>query len=145
MLVLRFVVVACCCCCMLLLHVVACCCCMLLLLHVVVACCCCMLLLHVVVACCCCMLLLHVVVACCCCSSTYSHFFRITSNSTYTKSALSYCGPLLWNSLPLNLTSITSLLSFRKALKTMLFKQFVAERSGTVWNQCYINDKIRLD
>ena len=44
--------------------------------------------------------------------STYS-----PSNSTYTKSALSYCGPLLWNSLPPNLTSITSLLTFHKPLK----------------------------
>ena len=62
-------------------------------------------------------------------SSTYSHFFRIPFNSTYAKSALFYCGLLLWNSLPPNLTSTTSLFSFRKALKTLLLKQFVAERS----------------
>ena len=49
---------------------------------------------------------------------TYFHFFRIPSNSTYAKAALSYCGFLLWNFL----------LSFHKALKTFLFKQFVAER-----------------
>ena len=61
-------------------------------------------------------------------SSTYSHFIRIPSNGTYVKSALSYCGPLLWNSLPPNLTSIPTLHSFRKALKTLLFKHFVAER-----------------
>ena len=47
--------------------------------------------------------------------STYFHFFRIPSNSTHTKSALSLCGPLLWNSLPSNLT-ISYLLLFRKAL-----------------------------
>ena len=56
-------------------------------------------------------------------------FFRKTSNSTYVKLALSYCGPLLWNSLPPNLTSITSLLSFRKGLKTLLFELFLAKRS----------------
>ena len=58
-------------------------------------------------------------------SSTYFIFSRIPSNSTYAKSALSYCGLLLWNSLFPNLSSITSLLSFRKALKTLLFEQLV--------------------
>ena len=73
-------------------------------------------------------------------SSTYFNFSRIPSNSTHAKSALSYCGLLLWNFLPPNLSSITSLLSFRKTLKTLLFKQFVA-----VCNQRYINDLIRLN
>ena len=78
-------------------------------------------------------------------SFTYYFNFRIPPNSTYAKSALPYCGPLPWNSLPPNLTSITSLLSFHEADKTLLFKQFVAERSQTVWNQRYTNDRIRLD
>ena len=42
-----------------------------------------------------------------------------------------------------NLTSITPLIPFRKALKT-LFEQFVAERLQKV-NQRYINELIRLD
>ena len=58
---------------------------------------------------------------------------QCSSFSTYARSALSHCGPLLWNSLLSNLTSVTSLLSFRKALETLLFKQFVVERSWTVW------------
>ena len=49
--------------------------------------------------------------------SDYSHFFRIPSNSTHAKSALSY---LLWNSLLPNLTSVTSLLSFCKTLETVV-------------------------
>ena len=48
-------------------------------------------------------------------------------------------------SSPTNLTSIIFLLSFGKALKTLLFKQFGAKRSQAVCNQRYINDFIRLD
>ena len=49
--------------------------------------------------------------------------FQDTFYSTSAISALSYCGLLLWNSLPLLLFYF-----FCKALKTMLFKQLVAER-----------------
>ena len=61
--------------------------------------------------------------------STNSHFFGIPSNSTYATSTLFYCELLLWNSLCPNLTSIASLLSFRKAFKNLLYKQFEAECS----------------
>ena len=47
--------------------------------------------------------------------------------------------------VPPNLIPITSLLLFRKTLETVLFKQLVAGRSCTVWNQHYINDLIRLE
>ena len=60
-------------------------------------------------------------------SSTYSHFIRIPSNGTYVKFALSYCGPLLWNSLLPNFTCFTYLLYFHEALKTLLFEPFMAE------------------
>ena len=55
-------------------------------------------------------------------SSTLSHYTNF-HNHTYTESALSYRGSFPWNTLPPNLTS---LLSFREALKTHLFKLFLA-------------------
>ena len=54
-------------------------------------------------------------------SSTHSHFFMNPLNHTYAES---YCGPFFTL-----LSNLTSLLSFREALKTHLFKQFLAERS----------------
>ena len=58
-------------------------------------------------------------------SSTRSQIF-ILSHS-YAKSAFSFSGPLLWNSLPPNLKS-SFYPTFLKNLKTYFFKQFVAER-----------------
>ena len=44
-----------------------------------------------------------------------------------------------------NLIFIIFLLCFQKAFKTLLFKQFVADCSGAVWNHHYTNTLIRLD
>ena len=61
-------------------------------------------------------------------SSSHSHFFISQIRHSYAKSAFTYSGPFLWNSLPPHLTSSLSLAGFRKDLKTHLFYRFVAER-----------------
>ena len=44
------------------------------------------------------------------------------SNKRYGERAFSRCGPKLWNALPLSIRQCTSTTSFKKALKTHLFK-----------------------
>ena len=41
-----------------------------------------------------------------------------------TQHAVSYAGPIFWNSLPPNLRSINSLIRFRKSLKEHLLSQY---------------------
>ena len=59
--------------------------------------------------------------------SIYSHFSRYLPIVLMLNLQF-LTGLLLWNSFPPNLISITFPLSFRKAFKKFLFKQFVAER-----------------
>ena len=50
---------------------------------------------------------------------------------TYGDRAFSVCVPKLWNSLPLDLRKSPSLTSFKKGLKTYLFRKFL--ESGTLY------------
>ena len=61
-------------------------------------------------------------------SSSYSHFLGYLSIVLTLNLHFPTVGPFYGTLSPLNLTSITSLFSFCKALKTLMFKQFVAER-----------------
>ena len=60
-------------------------------------------------------------------SSTRSQLFIISLSHSYAKSAFSFFGPLLWNSLLPYLESSPYPI-FLRNLKTFLFKQFIAER-----------------
>ena len=48
-----------------------------------------------------------------------------TFTKTYGDRAFSVCAPKLWNSLPLDLRKSSSLTSFKKGLKTYLFRKFL--------------------
>ena len=72
-------------------------------------------------------------------SSTRSQLFIISLSHFYAKSAFSFSGLLLWNSLFPNLKS--SLYSiFLRNLKTYLFKQFIVERLWTMRKRRYKNN-----
>lgn len=55
----------------------------------------------------------------------YQHLLEAPQSrtSTYGGRALSRCGPSLWNSLPVELRSLSSMSIFRDRLKTYLFRQ----------------------
>ena len=50
---------------------------------------------------------------------------RFDIPKTYTKAgqkSFSYAGPILWNNLPVNIKTASSLISFKRLLKTFYFK-----------------------
>ncbi|MCI4436824.1 MAG: hypothetical protein JHC33_08470 [Ignisphaera sp.] len=60
-------------------------------------------------------------------SSSSFHYQLPSINHIFAKRSFSFAGPYSWNSLPPHLTCCNSLLSFRKELKTFLFKKFLDE------------------